>query len=59
MSGLVGKIDGSQQLRFAFIDNSEDQYGETVAEEIRLDTAGVLTSFPEAPDANALVPAPA
>ncbi|HEX5585881.1 MAG TPA: D-alanyl-D-alanine carboxypeptidase/D-alanyl-D-alanine-endopeptidase [Acidimicrobiia bacterium] len=58
VSSLVGKIDGSQQVHFAYIDNGSTGYGAAVADSLRRDLAAVLTTFPDAPSADELVPAP-
>jgi len=58
VTGFVGRLDGDQQLRFAYVDNGGD-YSQGVSEEIRRDATETLLTFPEAPAADALVPAPA
>lgn len=58
VTGFVGKLDGDQQLQFAYVDNGTE-YSQGVSEGIRRDAAEVLVTFPEAPTADELVPAPA
>ena len=58
VTGFVGRLDGDQQLRFAYVDNGAD-YSQAVSEEIRRDATETLLTFPDAPAADELVPAPA
>ena len=58
VTGFVGRIDGDEQLRFAYVDNGAD-YSQGVSEDIRRDAAETLITFPDAPSADELVPAPA
>jgi hypothetical protein len=55
----VGNLDGAQTLRFVFLDNGTTSYSQSAAEAIRRENATVLTTYPDAPKANALVPPPA
>jgi len=58
VSSLVGKIDdGSRHLQFAFVDNGD--YGQSGAEALRRHAVEVFNTFPDAPAADQLVPAPA
>jgi D-alanyl-D-alanine carboxypeptidase/D-alanyl-D-alanine-endopeptidase (penicillin-binding protein 4) len=60
VTSLVGKLDDdstSRHLQFAFIDNGD--YGQTASEALRRDAVQVLDTFPDAPAAEQLVPAPA
>ncbi|MFI5045516.1 MAG: D-alanyl-D-alanine carboxypeptidase/D-alanyl-D-alanine-endopeptidase [Acidimicrobiia bacterium] len=58
VSSLVGKIDdGTRHFQFAFLDNGD--YSQTVAESLRRDAVEVVNTFPNAPAADQLVPAPA
>jgi serine-type D-Ala-D-Ala carboxypeptidase/endopeptidase (penicillin-binding protein 4) len=57
VTSLVGTIDGADRLEFAYVDNG-DSYSQGVAEALRRDAAEVLATFPEAPSADELVPAP-
>jgi D-alanyl-D-alanine carboxypeptidase/D-alanyl-D-alanine-endopeptidase (penicillin-binding protein 4) len=59
VSSLVATVDAGQDLRFAFVDNAPGGYGQATAETIREDAVETLTTYPDAPDAAALVPAPA
>jgi len=59
VSALVGKLDddtGNRHLQFAFVDNGD--YSQSVAEALRRDAVEVLNTFPDAPPADELVPAP-
>jgi D-alanyl-D-alanine carboxypeptidase/D-alanyl-D-alanine-endopeptidase (penicillin-binding protein 4) len=58
VTGFVGRIDGAQQLQFAYIDNGAD-YSQGVSEDIRRDTTETMLTFPDSPSADELVPAPA
>jgi len=57
VTGLVGIVDLGRSLRFAFLANGAF----TEADGIRLrgQIAAIIASFPDAPPADALVPAPA
>lgn len=59
VSAFVGNLDGDQPLHFVFLDNGGTGYSQSMAEQIRRDNAKVLTTFPEAPLADQLVPQPA
>jgi D-alanyl-D-alanine carboxypeptidase/D-alanyl-D-alanine-endopeptidase (penicillin-binding protein 4) len=58
VTGFVGRLDGAQQLQFAYVDNGAD-YSQGVSEDIRRDAAETLLTFPDAPNADELVPGPA
>ncbi len=58
VTGFVGRLDGAQQLQFAYLDNGAD-YSQGVSEDIRYDAAETMLTFPDAPTADELVPAPA
>ena len=59
VSAFVGYLDGAQTVRFVFLDNGASSYSQSMSEQIRRDNATVLTTYPDAPKANELVPAPA
>ena len=59
VSAFVGNLDGPQTLRFVFLDNGTTGYSQAAAEQIRRENASVLTTYPDAPSANELVPPPA
>jgi D-alanyl-D-alanine carboxypeptidase/D-alanyl-D-alanine-endopeptidase (penicillin-binding protein 4) len=58
VTGFVGKLDGDQHLQFAYLDNGAD-YSQAVSEDLRRDATETLVTFPDAPGADELVPAPA
>jgi D-alanyl-D-alanine carboxypeptidase len=56
-SGLVGIVDVRRPLRFAFLAN--DAFTESGAIALRGRIAAIIATFPDAPPADTLVPAPA
>jgi D-alanyl-D-alanine carboxypeptidase/D-alanyl-D-alanine-endopeptidase (penicillin-binding protein 4) len=56
VTGLAGLVDVGRPLRFALIVNGS--FGERQAVRIRGDLAQIVARFPQAPTADALVPAP-
>ena len=54
--GLTGQIAAGPVLRFAFVDTGD--FSETAAPGIRSKLAGIIGTFPDAPAADTLVPAP-
>lgn len=57
VAGLTGVVDVGPRLRFAFVDTGD--FSESAAPNIRLKLASVIGTFPGAPSADSLVPAPA
>jgi len=58
VTSLVGKLDDdTRHLRFAYVDNGD--YAESASEALRRAAVEVLITFPQAPPADQLVPAPA
>ena len=57
VAGFAGQVDTGPVLRFAFVDTGN--FAETAAAGIRTRLAGIIGTFPEAPPADTLVPAPA
>jgi D-alanyl-D-alanine carboxypeptidase/D-alanyl-D-alanine-endopeptidase (penicillin-binding protein 4) len=58
VTSLVGKLDDdTRHLRFAYVDNGD--YAESASEALRRAAVEVLITFPQAPAADQLVPAPA
>ena len=56
VTGLAGLVDVGRPLRFALVVNGS--FGEAQAIKIRAQLAQIIARFPEAPAAEALVPAP-
>ena len=56
VTGLVGDLDLSRSLRFAFV--VDGSFGESQAIRLRSQLAQVIGRYPRAPGADALVPAP-
>ena len=56
VTAMVGKLDDDQHVQFAYVDNGD--FPQSVAEGLRRTAASVLSTFPEAPEADKLVPAP-
>jgi D-alanyl-D-alanine carboxypeptidase/D-alanyl-D-alanine-endopeptidase (penicillin-binding protein 4) len=56
VAGLAGLIDGGTALRFAFVDTGN--FAEAAAPGIRGELARIIGTFPAAPAADTLVPAP-
>lgn len=57
VAGLTGLVETGPALRFAFIDTGD--FAEGAAPSIRLKLASIIGTFPDAPPADTLVPAPA
>jgi D-alanyl-D-alanine carboxypeptidase/D-alanyl-D-alanine-endopeptidase (penicillin-binding protein 4) len=57
VAGLTGIMDVGPTVRFAFVDTGN--FSETAAANIRQKLASVIGTFPQAPPADSLVPAPA
>jgi D-alanyl-D-alanine carboxypeptidase/D-alanyl-D-alanine-endopeptidase (penicillin-binding protein 4) len=55
-SGLVGLVEVSRQLRFAFLINADVPETAAIAQRARL--VAIIATFPDAPAADALVPQP-
>lgn len=56
VTGLVGLVDVTRPLRFALVVNGD--FSEVAGMLLREDLAGVIASYPDAPAADDLVPAP-
>jgi len=56
VTGLVGLVDATRPLRFAFVANGE--FTEAGGIGLRARVAGIVAGFPDSPPADALVPAP-
>jgi serine-type D-Ala-D-Ala carboxypeptidase/endopeptidase (penicillin-binding protein 4) len=56
VSGLTGFLDGPRPLTFAFLSNGA--FDELGGERLRVEVASILATYPDAPPADALVPAP-
>jgi len=57
VAGLTGIVEVGPTLRFAFVDTGD--FSENAAPAIRLKLASIIGTFPDAPQADTLVPAPA
>jgi len=57
VAALTGLVETGPALRFAFIDTGN--FDESAAPTIRLKLASIIGTFPDAPSADTLVPAPA
>ncbi len=57
VAGFAGEVATGPVLRFAFVDTGD--FAETAAAGIRTKLAGIIGTFPDAPPADTLVPAPA
>jgi D-alanyl-D-alanine carboxypeptidase/D-alanyl-D-alanine-endopeptidase (penicillin-binding protein 4) len=57
VAALTGLVEVGPALRFAFVDTGD--FSESAAPSIRLKLASIIGTFPDAPPADTLVPAPA
>jgi D-alanyl-D-alanine carboxypeptidase/D-alanyl-D-alanine-endopeptidase (penicillin-binding protein 4) len=57
VAGLTGIVEVGPTLHFAFVDTGD--FSESAAPAIRLKLASIIGTFPDAPPADTLVPAPA